>query len=458
MFPLMCVMQTPTYPPVPVAADRSGFGRGIQRTMTLLETSRPKHRNTVRILFYGQSITEQDWSRQVAEWLRAKYPNANLIIENRAIGGHSTQLLWRTSEADLYPFQPDLMILSVLGSHIDYETIIRNVLQKTVAEVLVQTDHITRDEDVPDPATQPTPTMSNWSAWWNQIFLPDLVKRYPNLELLDQRALWRPYLVANHLKPRELTVDGTHLNAQGCWIMAQLVEQHFVYHPEQAKSWSGLVKDLKPKWRGGRLEMDFTGNRVDLVSTAADAGKQVRVLIDGKAPSSFQELYGVTRVSPWPRSSWPLILRTSAKQPLILEDWSVSFHDVSPDCKSFAFEVTGSKTGPDGGGRNDAPFVSNSGRVAIEPEDWNMAYCKMVFKTPFEPDLKATWKVVPHFVDEPVFASVSDPSIDTVVTVAQGLTNGPHKLVLEAETGAKPVLKAIRVYNPPLSPDSPAKP
>lgn len=149
MFPLMCVMQTPTYPPVPVAADRSGFGRGIQRTMTLLETSRPKHRNTVRILFYGQSITEQDWSRQVAEWLRAKYPNANLIIENRAIGGHSTQLLWRTSEADLYPFQPDLMILSVLGSHIDYETIIRNVLQKTVAEVLVQTDHITRDEDVP---------------------------------------------------------------------------------------------------------------------------------------------------------------------------------------------------------------------------------------------------------------------------------------------------------------------
>ncbi len=34
--------------------------RGIQRTMTLLATSTPQHRNHVRILFYGQSITEHE--------------------------------------------------------------------------------------------------------------------------------------------------------------------------------------------------------------------------------------------------------------------------------------------------------------------------------------------------------------------------------------------------------------
>ena len=66
------------YPPVPTAAYSSQFGMGIQRTMTLLATSTPAHRNTVRVFFYGQSITEQDWSRQVADWLRHKYPNANL--------------------------------------------------------------------------------------------------------------------------------------------------------------------------------------------------------------------------------------------------------------------------------------------------------------------------------------------------------------------------------------------
>ena len=36
-------------------------GAGVQRTLTLLATSTQERRNTVRILFYGQSITEQEW-------------------------------------------------------------------------------------------------------------------------------------------------------------------------------------------------------------------------------------------------------------------------------------------------------------------------------------------------------------------------------------------------------------
>jgi hypothetical protein len=420
--------------------------------MTLLATSTPRHRNTVRVLFYGQSITEQEWSGEVADWLRGKYPNANLIIENRAIGGHSSQLLWRTAEADLYPFQPDLLIFHVYGSHLDYEKIIRSVLERTTAEVLLQSDHITKPEELVDPATQPEPTMSNWSAWWNQFFLPDLTKRLHHVELLNQRVLWRQYLNENHIAPSQLLKDGVHLNAWGCHVMAQLVEQHLVYHPDEPKAWSSLVKDVLPQWSGNRLELSFTGNRVDLVPTAADAGRRVRVLIDGKAPSTIPELYGVTRVSPWPNTNWPLILRTTAKSPLQLEDWTVKFHNASEDGKSFTFEVEGSKTGPDGDGRSDASFVSRSGRVAIEPEDWNLAYCKAVFKSPIPADLNATWTVVPHFIDEPVFSPLTDPTIETAVTVAQGLTNGPHHLVLEAAPGSKPTLKAIRIYRPPLVP------
>jgi len=444
------MIQGQSYPPVPISPDSKSFGLGIQRTMTLLATSTPQHRNTVRVLFYGQSITEQEWSRQVADWLRSTYPNANLDIANRAIGGHSSQLLWRTAEADLYPFQPDLLIFHVYGSHLDYEKIIRNVLQRTTAEVLLQSDHITKPEELADPATQPVPTMSTWSPWWNQIFLPDLVTRLHHVELLDQRVLWRQYLNENHLAPTQLLKDGVHLNDWGCYLMSHLVEQHLIYRPEAPKTWSGLVTDVKPKWSGNRLELNFTGNRIDLLPLESDAGKKVRVLIDGRPPSTIPELYGVTRVSPWPNSSWPLILRTTAKNPLLLEDWTVNFQNVSADCKSFSFEVVGSKTGPDGEGKNDAPFASHSGRVVIEPEDWNLAYCKAVFKTPTPPDLKATWKVVPHFIDEPAFTELADKTLENTVTVAQGLTNGLHRLVLEAEPGTKPRLKAIRVYRPPM--------
>ena len=110
--------------------------------MTLLATSTPDHHNAVRILFYGQSITEQDWSRQVADDLRRRFPNADLQIENRAIGGFADQLLRRPAEHDLYPFYPDLLIFHVYGGNQEYEEIIRNVRTRTAAEVLMQLDHV----------------------------------------------------------------------------------------------------------------------------------------------------------------------------------------------------------------------------------------------------------------------------------------------------------------------------
>jgi len=55
--------------------------------MTLLATSTPEKRHKVRVLFYGQSITEQDWSKAVAADLRARFPHADLEIENKAMGG-----------------------------------------------------------------------------------------------------------------------------------------------------------------------------------------------------------------------------------------------------------------------------------------------------------------------------------------------------------------------------------
>ena len=42
--------------------------------------------------------------------------------------------------------------------------------------------------------------------------------------------------------------------------------------------------------------------------------------------------------------------------------------------------MRGSATGEDGEGYSTNRFVSHSGRVVIEPDDWNLAYCVAVFK------------------------------------------------------------------------------
>ena len=78
--------------------------------MSRLAASSTDRPETVRVLFFGQSITKQNWWREVAADLRAKFTAADLRIENRSIGGYSTQFLIRTMEADILAFHPDLIV------------------------------------------------------------------------------------------------------------------------------------------------------------------------------------------------------------------------------------------------------------------------------------------------------------------------------------------------------------
>ena len=447
--------QDPAAFPAPKSlGNAADFGRNIQRTLTLLATSTPDHRNTVKILFYGQSITEQDWWKEVAADLRRRFPNANLVIENRAIGGFASQLLVKTAETDLYSFYPDLMIFYVYGSHLEYENIIKRTRQRTTAEILIQTDHPTQESDfteVTDPATL-KPDGKVWNSFMNYKFLPDIARSY-GCGLVDQRNLWKQYLKDNSLPPKQLLKDGVHLNAHGNYLMAELVKAQLVKRDDVAvdpmncdlvKTWQ-VGRDV-PLSDDGKLKLAFEGNRVDIISQGSIAS----VRIDGKKPSAFPGLYGVTRTTAFPDSIWPCLLLVKSEKPLQLEDWTLTIKDASADLKSFKFDVAGSKTGPDGEGSGDKKFVSNSGRVVIEPADWNFDYCLKVFKRPLPAGFKIRWKVVPHFLDEihSLDSGAAVRGTESVLTVAQGLPNGKH--TLEISPGRPQAISAVRVYRPPM--------
>ena len=200
-------------------ADPSGYGVHLQRTMTLLATSGPQKRNKVRILFYGQSITVQKWWKQVEEDLRRRFPNADLECSNLALGGFASQFLVRTAEYDLYPYYPDLLIFHVYGHHQRYEDIIRRTRERTTAEVLIQTDHVTSEVE------------DNWTKMMNYTFLPQYAKKY-RCQLSHIRESWRQCLNDNGLKPQQLLADAVHLNEHGESLMAQLVSQELVCRPD----------------------------------------------------------------------------------------------------------------------------------------------------------------------------------------------------------------------------------
>ena len=437
------------YPPLFAWQPDPGQREHLRRSLRLLNASSSTNHATVLVLIYGQSISQQNWWREVERYLRVTYPNANLILENRAIGGHASQLLVKTAEADLYPFQPDLVIFHVYGSHIEYDNIIRRLRERTCADILLQTDHITRDEMLEEETDPSKLTPKQWDAWMNHVFLPGTAEKYGACRA-DIHEQWKVYLRKNHLKAADLLKDGVHLNAQGEWLMAELVKAYLAPLPSRAgydpfNDTRVRTEFLQLPASATTAQVQFDGTRVDVIFRTGAAVK-ISVRIDGQKPSSLPELYGFTRVSPYPNSDWPLLLRVGSRAPLVEEQWSVVLSDVADQGHLCHFSLRGSFTGADGEGWCTNHFVSNSGRVTIEPEDWNLAYCMAVFGGGLPQGFAATWKSVLRGADEAA-APPGSPGIEACVTVAQSLKPGHHQLDLSGVSLGQS-LQAVRFYNP----------
>ena len=444
--------------------DCSGAGAtaGIQRTMTLLATSSPQQRNRVRILFYGQSVTLNPWWKTVADYLRTSFPDADLEIENRAIGGYGGPMLIKTAEYDLYPYYPDLLIFHVWGGveSGDQEEIIRHVRERTTAEVLLWTSNLRWARDVP-PDTDPRDERVQKVDGADQA-ISDLYFRLGEehgCEVADVRSGIRQYLAEHDLVVKD-TIHGTvHPNELGNFLIAHSVMPHLRYDPAfPTEPWDGLVTDVPaddPRVtvsEDGSLELTFEGNRIDVIARHTDdeALGTARVLIDGRSPSEFAELYYHERPSATPVAGRPAINRIDHEAPLQIEEWTAKILECDLEQDILRYEVTGSKTGPDGTGEQNERFVSNSGRVVIELKMWMVNWSLRYREAELPEGYEVTWRTLPLFVDTYEAPVTDDPAAEYAPRLVQGLENCEHTLKL-IPNGVGPVpITAFRVYRPPL--------
>ena len=88
--------------------------RGVDRGMYMLKNTvyRLNHDRALTVGFFGGSITEgtgssdptkTSWAGRTAEWLKNKYPNADLDFRNRAIGGTGSDFGVYRLESELMP-------------------------------------------------------------------------------------------------------------------------------------------------------------------------------------------------------------------------------------------------------------------------------------------------------------------------------------------------------------------
>jgi hypothetical protein len=456
--------------PLPDAGEKAkDFGCGVQRTMTLLATSTKEHRNHVKVLVYGQSISEGHWWHEVERDLRARFPNADLDFQNRALGGHASNYLVREAETDVYPWSPDLVIFHVYGGHTCYEQIVARIRSRTSAEVLITNDHLGGSEKLNDKGQYPDEGWTKAMAWW----IPRVAAKY-GAELVEVREAWKQYLLANKLKPSDLLADGIHLGNHGNQLYSALIKQHLVYRPELKDKMDQTVRTLEVgkdvQWKDGKLSLEFEGNRVDALAeaTQAVAGKAntASVTIDGRKPSEFPGAFAFTRT----QGGLDKILAITAEKAPLAEDWTLRVTAVDKAAGAMTFELIGSRTGNDGtfdvvwspdvngcvlkdGGKK---LISKSGRIVI---DCCVPKPEMKSESDLRPNPKNAkvgdeikWRCYATNCDEFVAPEVKDPAREYAVTLVQGIAPGKHTLVIAPRGGLENLgLKAIRVYKPAVA-------
>ncbi|NLX04981.1 MAG: SGNH/GDSL hydrolase family protein [Phycisphaerae bacterium] len=465
-------------PEPPPAPFQEFFGGRIQRTMTLLATSTPQRRHPVRILVYGQSITQGAWTRQIEQYLRRTFPHAELEYVNRAIGGFTAPALVRTAVHDLYPFYPDLVIFHVYDGEYtgELERIISNIRRTTTAEIMLLTHHVVGVHQTETRAFAEQTQVEDESS----DVIRHLAQKY-DAELVEIREAWKQYLQTYGLDPRQLLGDHVHPNEAGNELFTKLVSRHFRLNTLWPNRWLDTVRTYEAKraldesasdeivftgggWErdgaaavgrkaDGVLRLEFDGNRVNAIAGACQdaALGTARVLIDGQPPSSFAGTYAITRPSEALDVWWPAIQRIGHAAPLLVEDWTLRITSINDEATDIAFEVSGSRTGPDGGGTNHERFVSNSGRVVIEPRDFGAMTFARTYRNKLCPlGFEVRWSVAPMFVDE-----YQPPRVEPDVrvhrtTLVQGLSNARHTLEIIPNGDGPVPIESIEVYRPPL--------
>jgi hypothetical protein len=278
-------------------------------------------------------------------------------------------------------------------------------------------------------------------------------------EVADVRTGMRNYLKKHGLVVKDTLRDTVHPNELGNFLIAELVEPHLRHRPDLPVKQSGnLVQDIPigdervKRNQDGSISLTFSGNRIDVIAAPVASEASARVLIDGKVPSTFPELYYHARPSPTPVAGRPAFNRIDHQAPLLVETWTARILECDLEADTLRYEISGSKTGFDGIGDHNKRFVSNSGRVIIEPRMWMVNWSLRYRKQTLPADYGVTWETKPLFVDTWEAPRQFDAARESTrtTTLAQGLENGEHVLTLTpvGETDSLPIT-AFRVFRPP---------
>jgi hypothetical protein len=425
--------QIPGFQPIPfheIGLIKDKSRRNMQRTMRSLEGSTKENPAHVRILYYGQSITAQNWRGAVNKYLRNKYPTAILDLETRPIGGFQAPALIRTAEHDLYPYYPDLLIFHVYGGEGgEFEAIIRNMRERTTAEILLWTDHVSK---------------KNYDE--HSEMIRKLAKKY-DCHLVDVRKKWKVHLEETGEGYSAYLRDVIHLNKRGEALLGSFMVDAFKeISSGEIDNSSGSISEVSfVKNETQEYDFHFEGNRLTAVlAEDLSSALEVEVYIDGQSIADIPGSIVFSRPSNGPQHWMPAIMQISSEAPLLEEVWTLTcLPDSEEDGSRVHFKVEGSVTGMDGEGWSDQAFISKSKRVVISPKDWKLAWELKHKKLTLPEGFQIAWNAVPLFIK-----TLKTGRRGEEFVLAQGMRDGKHELKLKFKGDSSVKIKSFKAYKP----------
>ncbi|MCQ2391316.1 MAG: family 20 glycosylhydrolase [Kiritimatiellae bacterium] len=410
----------------------------ISRTLERMQRSTLENPETVRVLFYGQSIVQQNWGPlYVIPVLQKKYPTVKFVVENRAIGGYTTPALIKTAEADLYPFYPDLLFFHDYGDTKLYTEIVRRARERTTADIVLWTSHLNLAEG--QTLEKTAALLAKPDA--RSIAIRETADQF-NCMYIDLRTKWCRMLLASGRESYAMLNDTIHMKSTSLATYAEMIAEDILAEGALSPNPAAGQVTTSP----AALSFTFTGNRV--VATAnGETGAEYDVFLDGKPVGECRTAWTMTRTSKGPsKRSWnPVLDRVDFGGGVpVAEKWTLTFlPGASKDGKHIPFKLTGSVTGEDGEGNKDKSFVSKSGRVAIQPDGWADNFWWGYHKTEPQPGYQVTWET------KPLFTSPAKPGTKGEdIVLVQGCANGPHTLELKPRKPGPLGFATFTVYAP----------
>jgi len=405
------------------------YGDRIRRTMHLLSTSTAERPNRVKILFFGQSITRQNYSRKIIEeQLRQEFPHAQLEVLNTAIGGYQAPKSLLVMHHTLIPHQPDLVVFHVYGGENDgtYEDIVRNIRAHTSAELITITHHLDTYGDEVDASRESASQLRR-----------DLAETWAS-ESVEVRGNWRRYMEMHELERSDFLTDNIHLNAHGGELWGALQARHFRVLPASESDWTDVVTRVVPG-ADGKLDeigesfrLPFDGVRVDVISREGTG--RVSVKVDGREPSGILENWAATLPTSTPIDYRPAINRVRLRGEPVAETWTLKVDSCNEDGSEYTYSVRGSVSGDQGSGDQSTAFQSANGIIEIQPEWFAIQQAIRIKKTALPVPFEVSWDVFPTGPDEwNARPDEDNPSGQT--TLVQQLNPGEHVLELELLEG-----------------------